>query len=224
MGDKVVLSWSSGKDSAHALHRLHQDGVEVVALLTTVNRIFERVAMHAVRRSLLLEQGRVLGLPVIEVPIPHPCSNEMYEKAMETGFEEVKGWGARKVAFADIFLEDIREYRLRMMEQAQLEAVFPIWGEESSSLAREMLESGLGARLTCVDPSRVPREFVGRIFDDALLKDLPEGVDACGENGEFHTFVFASPEFSESIPVRPGEVVEREGFVFADMVLKGERS
>ncbi len=219
---KVVLSWSSGKDSAHALHLMRERAdTEVVALLTTVNEEFGRVATHAVPRSLLAEQGRLVGLPVVEVPIPHPCPNDAYERAMKTAFRDVRRLGAETIAFADIFLQDIRDYRIQLLESAGLHAIFPIWGRESGELAREMIESGLRARLTCVDPAKVPPALAGRVFDEALLDELPVVVDPCGENGEFHTFVFASPEFSETIPVRPGEVLEREGYLFVDMVREG---
>ena len=220
---KIVLSWSSGKDSAHALHRLRRSrDVEVVALLTTVNEAFDRVAMHSVRRELLHEQSRRVGLPLLETWIPHPCPNETYEGAMMRTFEEVRDLEVDTVAFADIFLEDIRKYRVQLLERAGLKTLFPLWGEESTDLAREMLDSGLRAILTCVDPRQVPSALVGRAFTEELLSELPVGTDPCGENGEFHTFVYDSPQFSDSIPVRSGEVVERDGFIFADVLLREE--
>lgn len=218
MAEKVVLSWSSGKDSAWTLHALRQQPeLEVVGLLTTVNQQFDRVAMHAVRSELLRAQADAAGLPLLEVQIPWPCSNEQYEAAMSAATQAVKARGVGVMAFGDLFLEDIRAYREQKLSGSGIRPVFPLWGLPTAELARAMIDGGLQARLTCVDPRVMPRELVGRAFDHDLLRALPEGVDPCGERGEFHTFVHAGPMFSCSIAIEPGEVVEREGFVFADL-------
>lgn len=218
MAEKAMLSWSSGKDSAWTLHLLRQQhALEVVGLLTTVNEQFDRVAMHAVRSELLRAQAAAAGLPLLEVKIPWPCSNEQYEAAMAEAIAEVKARGVTTMAFGDLFLEDIRAYRVQKLEGTGVKPVFPLWGKPTAELAREMIHGGLQARLTCVDPRVMPRELCGRAFDEALLRDLPDGVDPCGERGEFHSFVHAGPMFSGPIPIEPGEVVERDGFVFADL-------
>lgn len=219
MAEKAMLSWSSGKDSAWTLHVLRQQQeLEVVGLLTTVNQRFERVAMHAVRRELLQAQADAAGLPLLEVPIPWPCSNEQYEAAMAEALEEVKARGVSVMAFGDLFLEDIRAYRVQKLEGTGVRPVFPLWGLPTTELARTMIDGGLRARLTCVDPRHVPRELAGRAFDAQLLQELPPGVDPCGERGEFHTFAHAGPMFQRPLAVEPGEVVERDGFVFADLL------
>lgn len=215
---KTLVSWSSGKDSAWSLHALRERrDLEVIGLVTTVNTAFERVAMHAVREALLERQADAAGLPLWKVPIPNPCPNEVYERAMGELVERAVGEGVECMAFGDLFLEEIRAYRVRMLEGTGLEPVFPIWGLPTDRLARAMVDAGLRAHLTCVDPKQLDRRFAGRTFDAALLDELPEGVDPCGENGEFHTFCFAGPMFDAPIPVTPGEVVERDGFVFADL-------
>jgi uncharacterized protein (TIGR00290 family) len=219
MAEKAMLSWSSGKDSAWSLHVLRQQqGVEVVGLLTTVNQHFERVAMHAVRAELLRAQADAAELPLLEVPIPWPCSNEQYEAAMTTAMAEVKARGVSVMAFGDLFLADIRAYREQKLEGTGVRPLFPLWQLPTPELARSMLDGGLQARLTCVDPRVMPREFAGRAFDAELLRELPESVDPCGERGEFHTFVHAGPMFRHPIAIEPGEVVERDGFVFADLL------
>ncbi len=220
---RAILSWSSGKDSAWALHLLPQRGdVEVVALLTTVNRVHERVAMHAVRADLLRAQARAAGLPLWEVPIPSPCSNAEYEAAMGEAMARAKREGIEAVAFGDLFLEDIRRYREERLRPVGLEPLFPLWGLPTPQLASDMIAGGLRARLTCVDPKQLApaRDYVGRDFDAQLLADLPEGVDPCGERGEFHSFAYAGPMFRDpaGVPVRTGAVVERDGFVFADLL------
>ena len=216
---RVLLAWSSGKDSAFALHVLRQrDDVEVVGLLTTVNETHDRVAMHAVRRTLLEAQAAAAGLPLTLVRIPHPCSDVAYEAAMGRALEEARASGVVGVAFGDLFLEDIRRYREEKMAGTGLRPLFPLWGRPTAGLAREMLEAGLKARITCVDPRALAGSFAGREFDRPLLADLPAGVDPCGENGEFHTFAWDGPMFGRPVPVRGGEVVARDGFVFADLL------
>lgn len=216
---KTLLAWSSGKDSAWSLHVLRQHGdVEVAGLLTTLNETHDRVAMHAVRRSLLLAQAEAAGLPVTIVPIPSPCPNDVYEAAMAAALAGARAEGVEAVAFGDLFLADIRRYREERMAGTGLVPLFPLWGRPTRALAEEMIAGGLEARLTCVDPRVLPASFAGRRFDRDLLRDLPPGVDPCGENGEFHTFTFAGPMFRAPIGVRPGEVVTRDGFVFADLV------
>ena len=218
----VLLAWSSGKDSAWSLHLLRQrPDVEVVGLLTTVNRVHDRVAMHAVRTALLEAQARAAGLPLFVVPIPSPCSNVEYEEAMGAAIERACAAGVRGVAFGDLFLEDVRRYRERQMAPTGLELLFPLWQRPTAALAREMIAGGLRATLTCVDPRVLPASFAGRPFDASLLADLPPGVDPCGEKGEFHTFAWDGPMFREPVRVRAGEVVERDGFVFADLLPTG---
>jgi uncharacterized protein (TIGR00290 family) len=215
---KVLLSWSSGKDSAWALHRLRQRGdFEVAGLLTTLNAAFDRVAMHSTRRALLEAQAAAAGVPLFTVPLPWPCSNEHYEAAMRIACDTAVAQGIEAMAFGDLFLEDIRRYREEKLAGTGLEPVFPVWGLDTRALAEEMIAGGLRARIVCVDPKKLPAEFAGRDFDAEFLRDLPEGVDPCGENGEFHTAVYAGPMFREPIAIESGEVVERDGFVFADV-------
>ena len=216
---RVLLSWSSGKDSAWTLHVLRRTpGVEVVGLLTTINEAYDRVAMHAVRVELLEAQASAAGLPLWKVPIPDGCSNARYEQAMSDVVKRALGEGIQAVAFGDLFLEDIRAYREKQMRGTGIEPIFPIWGTPTPKLAREMIAAGLQARLTCVDPRVLDASFAGRAFDEKLLEDLPDSVDPCGERGEFHTFAWAGPMFSRPIGVRAGEIVERGGFVFADLL------
>jgi len=216
---RTLLSWSTGKDSAWSLHVLRQrPDVEVVGLFTTVNAAFDRVAMHAVRRKLLEAQAEAAGLPLHVIEIPWPCPNEAYEAALGAFVAAQKAQGIAAMAFGDLFLEDIRAYREAKLEGSGIAPLFPLWGRETGALAREMIAGGLQARLTCVDPKKLPARFAGRSFDAALLAELPEGVDPCGENGEFHTCVFAGPMFDRSIDLHLGEVQERDGFVFADML------
>lgn len=217
---KLLLSWSSGKDSAWALACLQRGGEHQVAgLLTTFNAAFDRVAMHSTRRALVEAQARSAGLPLQAVPLPWPCSNERYESAMRQACVSAVASGIEAFAFGDLFLEDVRRYREERLAGTGLEPVFPVWGLETRRLAEEMIESGLRARLVCVDPRKLPAEFAGREFDRQLLRDLPKEVDPCGENGEFHTFVYAGPMFRDPVPIESGEVVERDGFVFADIRL-----
>ena len=198
---------------------LRQQGeVEVVGLLTTVNQAFDRVAMHAVRRELLTAQAAAVGLPLTTVEIPYPCSNAQYEAAMAAAIESARGDGVAAVAFGDLFLEDVRRYREDRMHGTGLAPLFPIWGIPTDVLARRMVDAGLRARLTCVDPKKLPASFAGRDFDAALLADLPADIDPCGERGEFHSFAYAGPMFERPVPIRTGEVVDRDGFVFADLL------
>ncbi len=215
---RVVLSWSSGKDSAWSLHLLRQDPeIEVVALITTLNEQFDRVAMHAVRRELLESQAESAGLPLWTVPLPWPCSNQQYEARMRDLCARAVKEGAEAVAFGDLFLADIRAYREKQLAGTGLEPLFPVWHLPTRELAAEMIASGLRARITCVDPKSLAREFAGRDFDSGFLAELPPTVDPCGENGEFHTFVYDGPMFHHPIPIELGEIVDRDGFVFADL-------
>ena len=222
---RVALAWSSGKDSAWTLHALRRDPrVTVVRLLTTVNAVHDRVAMHAVRRRLLQAQAEAAGLPVSMAEIPSPCPNETYEAVMAEAVAALKAEGVEAIAFGDLFLEDVRRYRERQMAGTGLELLFPLWGRATHELAVEMIEGGLRARITCVDPRALPASFAGRAFDVSLLRDLPPGVDPCGENGEFHTFAWDGPMFARPVLVDPGEIVERDGFVFADLLPATEDS
>lgn len=216
---KAWLSWSSGKDSAWALHVVRAKGeIEVAALLTTINEAFHRVAMHAVREELLDRQVQAAGLPLVKVPLPWPCPNEAYESRMTEAMNRAKDEGVTRMIFGDLFLEDIRRYREEKLAGTGIQPVFPLWQLDTARLAREMLQGGLSACLTCVDPRKLDRKFAGRLFDAALLDELPTAVDPCGENGEFHTFAFAGPMFRRPLQIKTGEVVEREGFVFADLL------
>ena len=216
---KAWLSWSTGKDSAWALHEVRARGdVEVVALLTTLNSAHQRVAMHAVREALLDAQVEVLGLPVIKVPIPPNCVNAVYEEAMANAMARARAEGVFHVVFGDLFLADVRAYREEHLTACGMNGVFPLWGRDTGALAREMVASGVRGAITCVDPKQLSPAFAGRTFDAALLEELPPGVDPCGEKGEFHTFAFAGPMFRRPIRVRPGEIVKRDGFVFADLL------
>lgn len=221
MTQRVMLSWSSGKDSAWTLHRLRQDpSVEVVGLLTTLNSAAERVAMHATRREILQAQGRALGLPVQEVGLPWPCSNVDYEAAMREALRCMRADGVTHLAFGDLFLGDVRAYRETLLAGSGIEPLFPIWGEDTRLLAQEMVRAGLKAILTCVDPKQLSAEWVGRPFDQAFLDALPAGADPCGEHGEFHSCVYAGPMFARPLDVVAGEIVHRDGFVFADVCLR----
>jgi len=216
-----LVSWSSGKDSAFALHVLRQqDELDVVGLFTTVNRVHDRVAMHAVRRELLRAQAESAGLPLWEVDIPSPCSNEEYEAAMRDLVRRALAGGVEVVAFGDLFLEDIRRYREERLAGTGLRPVFPLWGIPTGELAERMFDAGVSAVLTCVDPKQVPPSLAGRRWDRSLVEGLPRGVDPCGENGEFHTFVTDGPMLTRPLRVRVGPVVERDGFVFADVQLE----
>ena len=217
---KILLSWSTGKDSAWTLHVLRNECAGApAALLTTVSESHDRVAMHGVRTSVMRAQAEAAGLPLIVVHIPSPCSNEVYEDRMRAAVQRAVAEGFTHVAFGDLFLEDIRRYREERLVGTGLQPVFPLWGRPTAALAEEMIAGGLDARLTCVDPRVLTAEMAGRRFDRELLRDLPAGVDPCGERGEFHTCVLAGPMFSWRIEAEAGSVVERDGFVFADLAL-----
>jgi uncharacterized protein (TIGR00290 family) len=216
---KILLSWSGGKDSAWALHLLRSGGEFVVGgLVTTVNERFRRVAIHGFREELLERQAEMAGMPLWKVDLPFPCSNADYEERMAALCKRAVKEGFEGMAFGDLFLEEIRAYRIERLAGTGLEPVFPVWGVPTDRLAAQMMAGGLRARLTCVDPRKVPAEFAGREWDEALLRELPVGVDPCGENGEFHSFAWAGPMFSGEIRVEVGERVERDGFAYADLV------
>lgn len=221
---RVLLSWSSGKDSAWALHSLRQNPeLEVIGLLTTVNATHGRVAMHSTRLEILKAQAQAAGLPLQVIPLPWPCPNEVYERAMGQALAEGRRRGATHIAFGDLFLEDIRAYRVKQLEGTGLEPLFPLWHQPTRELARCIIEAGVEAVITCVDSKKLPPWFAGRRFDQALLEELPEGVDPCGENGEFHTCVLAGPMFRQPLRAALGQIVERDGFYFADLILQREQ-
>jgi uncharacterized protein (TIGR00290 family) len=218
---KILVSWSTGKDSAWMLHQINQQYPHAAAgLLTTTNQAFDRVAMHAVRRELLEAQATATGLPLYVVPLPWPCSNEQYESIMRIAIAGFVADGFTHVAFGDLFLEDVRKYREDRLAGSGLEPLFPIWKTKpTGDLARDMIEAGLQARLTCIDPRKLDRSFAGRAFDTQLLADLPRDVDPCGENGEFHSFACGGPMFTAEIKLKIGETIDRDGFVFTDLEL-----
>jgi uncharacterized protein (TIGR00290 family) len=216
---RILLSWSSGKDSAWSLHLLRQRGeYDVAGLLTTFNEEADRVAMHGVRRELVERQAAAAGLPLWAVPLPWPCSNEQYEVLMAQTCARAVAEGIEGVAFGDLFLEDVRAYREKQLKDTGLEPVFPVWGMPTGALAKEMIASGMRAKLTCIDTGKLDGSFAGREFDESLLSALPEGVDPCGERGEFHSFVYAGPMLDAVVPVSVGQTVVRDQFVFADLV------
>jgi uncharacterized protein (TIGR00290 family) len=216
------MSWSSGKDSAYALHVARgEHTVDVRGLLVTMNGEADRVAMHAVRRSLLEAQAQRLDLPLHIVEIPSPCPNEEYERRMAAAVAAARDEHVERMVFGDLFLEDVRAYRERNLAGTGITPVFPLFGRPTDRLAREMIAAGVRAVLTCVDPRVLPAEFVGRSFDETLLAELPDGVDACGEQGEFHTFVWDAPGFRAPIDIELGDVVSRDGFVFRDILAVG---
>jgi uncharacterized protein (TIGR00290 family) len=214
---KALIAWSSGKDSAWALHEA-RGGYDIVGALTTVTDAFNRVSMHGVREELLRAQLDSAGLPAITVRIPYPCPNELYEREMSKAMNDAKARGVTHVIFGDLFLQDIRAYREARLKEVGLTPVFPLWLKPTAQLARDMIAAGIEAHLSVVDLKKLPPAFAGRRFDDRLLSDLPASTDPCGENGEFHSFVSAGPMLSRKIPVSVGETVEREGFAFADLV------
>lgn len=216
---RTLLSWSSGKDSAWSLHLLRQQReYEIVGLLTTFNRQANRVAMHGVRRELVEAQAEAAGIPLWDVDLPWPCSNADYESTMKETCKAAVQAGIECIAFGDLFLRDIREYRERQLQGSGLKPIFPLWGIPTNELAQTMIASGLKAKLTCVNSQALSPQFAGREFDEKLLSDLPPQVDACGENGEFHSFVYAAPIFQRGIQVIVGEIVTRDGFIFADLI------
>jgi uncharacterized protein (TIGR00290 family) len=215
----VVFCWSGGKDSAMALHALRrQSGVRVTGLLTTVTEDYERISMHGVRRSLLLRQAQAIDLPLYEVTIPPRCVNPIYEARMEEALRAQIQQGVHTVAFGDIFLQDLREYRERNLARVEMNAVFPIWKRDTQDLAEEFCAQGFRAVAVCIDSKKLSRDFAGRELNESFFRDLPDDVDPCGENGEFHTFVYDGPIFSHSIPLQRGEIVERDGHYFCDLL------
>lgn len=217
---RVLLSWSSGKDCAWALHVLRQmPDLEVVALLTTVNAEFDRVAMHGTRRTVLEAQATAAGLPLWSIPLPWPCTNEIYEARMAEACQRARDEKIDAVAFGDLFLRDVRAYRENQLKDTGLEPLFPLWDIPTDKLAREMIAGGLRAKLVCADTEQLPGAFSGRDFDLNLLEELPASVDPCGERGEFHSCVYAGPMFSAPIAMQAGEVVQRDRFVYADFSL-----
>lgn len=219
MKPKALIAWSSGKDSAWALHETRRAGdYDIVGALTTVTETFGRVSMHGVREELLRAQHAAAGLAPVMVPIPYPCPNEVYEARMASALAEAKAGGVSHVIFGDLFLEDVRAYREQKMAGTGIAPLFPLWGRPTAALAQEMIDAGVEAWLAVVDLKQIPRAFAGRRLDQALLAELPAGADPCGEKGEFHTFVAAGPMLSRKIPVKVGETIERDDFAFADLL------
>ena len=218
MKRKTLMSWSSGKDSAWALYKLQRNPeIDLAGLFCTVNKAFNRAAMHAVRVELLQQQAESIGLPLEIIEIPYPCSNDAYEEIMTLFVEKAKKNNIEHFAFGDLFLEDVRNYREEKLKGTGITPIFPIWGIPTDKLSREMISSGLRAVITCIDPKQIPNDFVGKEYNESFLNDIPEGVDPCGENGEFHSFVFYGPMFKEQIEISFGDVVHRDGFVFMDI-------
>ena len=216
---KALIAWSSGKDSAWALHEMRRAGeVDVVGALTTVTSAFNRVSVHGLREELLRAQLDACGLPPTIVRIPYPCPNEVYEREMAAAMNEAKARGITHVVFGDLFLQDVRAYREQRLAPIGMTPLFPLWHRPTDVLAREMISAGVEARLVCVDRNKLSSDFTGRRFDAALLADLPAGIDPCGENGEFHSFVAAGPMLMRAVPVRVGETVERDGAAYADLL------
>ncbi len=212
-----MLSWSSGKDSAFALHLLLKDSsINLSGLFTTVNQEFDRVAMHATRVKLLKQQADACGLPLHIIKIPFPCSNADYERIMSEFIVKIQNDNIEAVAFGDLYLEDIRDYRIKQMDGTGIEPIFPCWGIDTQELSKCIIDIGIKANITCIDPKQISTDFAGHSFNQSLLESLPDSVDPCGENGEFHTFVYDSPDFSSPIDIAQGETVERDGFVFTD--------
>jgi uncharacterized protein (TIGR00290 family) len=219
---KILVSWSSGKDSAWMLHVLRSQGIgQPAALLTTVNEVFDRVAMHGVRTEVLRAQAHAAALPLIEVPLPSPCSNEVYEQRMAEVVRTAVADGFTHVAFGDLFLEDVRRYREDRLAGTGLSPIFPLWGRPTTRLSKEMIEAGVEAYLTCLNPRVIPRSLAGRRYDASFLRELPPEADPCGERGEFHTCAIGGPMFTGRVAVRPGVTVERDGYVFTDLLLPG---
>ena len=216
---KAFMSWSSGKDSAFALHVARTQGLaEIVGVLTTVNEVYDRVAMHGVRRALLDRQIEALGVPAMKVPLPSPCPNDVYETRMAEACATITAQGVHHMVFGDLFLEDIRAYREEKLKAARMTPLFPLWLRDTKALARDMIASGMVAHIVCLDPRKLDRSFAGRRFDESFLRDLPPEIDPCGENGEFHTVVVAGPMFTAPIKIEIGETVERDGFIFTDVI------
>jgi uncharacterized protein (TIGR00290 family) len=218
----VLVSWSSGKDSAWTLHTLRREGAAVSGLLTSMNEVAGRVSMHGVREDIVRAQAAAAGLPLFTIPLPWPCTNEIYESRLRAAVLRAVADGFSHVAFGDLFLEDVRQYRVDRLAGTGLTPLFPLWGIPTPRLAREMIAGGIRARISTLDPRVMPRELIGAEFDDALLARLPPGVDPCAERGEFHTCATAGPMFATPIAVAPGDVVERDGFVYGDLRLVDE--
>jgi uncharacterized protein (TIGR00290 family) len=218
---KVLASWSSGKDSAWMIHVLRQTAdVEIAGLLTTVNEAAHRVAMHAVRVDVLEAQAGALGLPLRQIPIPSPCPNDVYERAMAAAVASAVAEGFTHVSFGDLFLEDVRRYREEKLAGSGLTPLFPLFGSDTAALARTMIAAGLGARITCLNPAILDRRFAGREFELSLLDELPDTVDPCAERGEFHTCAYKGPMFRYPLPIETGITVERDGYVFTDLTMR----
>jgi uncharacterized protein (TIGR00290 family) len=219
MKKKTLLSWSSGKDSAWALHVLRQQqDLELIGLFCTFNKKFERGAMHAVRNELILQQAESIGLPLELIPIPYPCSDSEYKKIMGNFIEQAKTQEIDSIAFGDLFLEDIRSYRETSLAETGIRPLFPLWGMPTDELSEEMVNSGLRAKITCIDPQYLSPEFAGHEYDSTFLKQIPDSVDPCGEKGEFHSFAYDGPMFESAVNIREGETVTRDGFVFTDLL------
>lgn len=214
----LALSFSTGKDAAFALSRLIDEGRRPRALLTTLSADYRRVTMHGVSERLVDLQAAAIGLPLIKVYLPNPSPNEIYEQLMASASRVMQRAGISRVAFGDLCLEDIKRYREATMERAEMEAVFPIFGVDTAAVSREIIASGIEARVICVDLLRLDRSFLGRVYDEAFLNDLPAGIDPAGENGEFHTFVFNAPYFDKRVEIQLGEIVERDGFAWLDLL------
>ncbi len=217
---RTLLSWSGGKDSAWTLHVLRRDcpQIEIAGLITTINAHFDRIAMHGVRRELLDAQARSAGLPLWTVPLPWPCSNTEYEQRMLALIDKARKLEVEAFAFGDLFLTEIRQYRERQLAGTGIQPLFPIWGIPTDQLAREMIAGGLKAKITCVDPRQISADFAGREYDENLMQALPPTADPCGENGEFHTFVYSGPMLQDEVPIVTGETVERDGFIYTDLM------
>jgi len=221
MKKQTLVSWSSGKDCAWALHSLRQQSeVDVVGLFSTVNQEFERVAMHAVRNELVRQQAKSLGLPIQLIPIPYPCDDSAYGDIMKAFITQAKKQGVECIAFGDLFLESVRKYREDNLAGTGITPIFPLWGIPTEKLSREMVNSGLRAKVTCIDPKQLSADFSGRDYDESFLQDLPPHVDPCGENGEFHSFVYDGPMFEKKLSIHTGETLSRDGLVFTDLMLE----
>lgn len=216
--NKILISWSTGKDSAYALHKIQKIGnQDVVGIFSTITEEYDRVAMHATRHELLKKQAKQVGLPLHLITIPSLCTNEVYEERMKIFLDHAACLGVTHIIFGDLFLEEVRRHREVMLSAMNIKPLFPLWGNDTKNLAKEMIDVGMKAIVTCIDPRKLDRSFAGRQFDEQFLRDLPSEVDRCGEYGEFHTFVYDGPMFCSSIPISVGEVVERNGFIFADV-------
>jgi len=219
MAENILMSWSGGKDSARALYEIRQSGeYSVAALLTTVTEDYDRISMHGVRSELLERQAEAIGLPLEKIYIPKNASNQDYETRMQAVLEKHQGAGVNSVAFGDIFLEDLRRYREKNLGKLGMRGIFPIWKKDSAVLARNFIELGFKAVVVCVDSRHLDESFAGRMLDSGFLQRLPASVDPCGENGEFHSFVFDGPIFSKGITFRLGEIVQRDAFWFSDLL------